>query len=100
MNVAEKRNRSRIIKLEGALLAFWPGAQVVSQLLVAANRGPEDIVGNRVAILEVDRSADLHDRDMGREHQALLINQRVLGWRRKSFTLDDVHINHRLARDA
>src|SRR5438552_10215635 len=98
MNVAEKRNRSRIIKLEGALLAFWPGAQVVSQLLVAANGGPEDIVGDRVAVLEVNRSADLHDRDMGREHQALLINQRVLGWRRKSFTLDDVHINHRLAR--
>ena len=54
VNVAEQRDHARIIKLEGLLLSLGPCPQVVSQLLVAADRDPEDVVRYAVAVEKIN----------------------------------------------
>src|SRR5690242_20547233 len=60
MHIAEQRHCTWVIKLERSLLAFWPRSQVVRQLLVAANRGPEDVVRYSVTVQEVNRCSNLY----------------------------------------
>src|ERR1700674_5658316 len=49
MDVAQQRYRSGSIELEYALLSRWPGPEVVAQLLISADRGPEDVVRHFIA---------------------------------------------------
>ena len=47
MHVAEQRHDARLIERERTLLTLGPRAQIVSELLVAADRSPEDVVLHR-----------------------------------------------------
>src|SRR5208283_2135034 len=100
MYIAQQRHHTRVIELEGALLALRPGSQIMAQFLVAANRRPEHVVLDRVAVLEIHRRADLNDHDVRLEEQTFLVYQNRFGGSGERFTLDGIHINHRLTRDA
>src|SRR6516165_1519085 len=74
MNVAQQRHNPWSIKREWPLFALWPRPQVVSFLLVAADRGPEHVVLHVVTVLELHRCSLLHDHDMRAEHQTFLVH--------------------------
>ncbi len=74
MNIAEERHHAWVSKLEGLPLTLWPGPQVVSQLLVPTNSGPEDVVSYAVAIEELNRCALLNHYKVRHEHQAFLVD--------------------------
>ena len=100
MYVAEQRHDARLVKGERTLFALRPGSQIVSGLLVGANRGPEDVVGHVVAIQEVDRCTLLHHHDVRREHQSFLVDHRMLFGSGESFPRNRIDVDHRMALHA
>src|SRR5450631_2894286 len=94
VDVAKQWHYTRGIELEGLLVALGPCTEVVSVLLVAADRGPEHVVLHVVAVLEVNRRPDLNDRDVRTEHQAFLVDQRFRrgGW--KCLSLNSIDVNN------
>src|SRR5438105_10827238 len=100
MHIAQQGHSARIVELERALLALRPGAQVVTEFLVTAHVGPENVVRDFVAIQELDGSAGLHDSNVWLKKQALLVYYGTLGWRGKGLALNCVHVDDRLAGHA
>ena len=95
VDVAEEWDYAGVIELEGLLLSFGPGAEVVSELLVAADGDPEDVVGYGVAVEEVDSGALSDGDDVGYEHQAFLVDQGMLcGWG-EGFSGDGLDVDDR-----
>src|SRR6185437_16931458 len=52
MNVAKQWHHSCRVEFERLLLTLWPGAEVMAQLLVAADGSPKDVVSDTVAVKE------------------------------------------------
>src|SRR5579859_104235 len=78
MDIAQKRNNAGVVKLEALLLSLGPGAEVVPELLVAADRDPEDVMRDAVAVEKVHSGALLNDNQVRDKHQALLVDDDVL----------------------
>src|SRR5271166_4618279 len=95
VHVAQQRHHTWRTECEWPLFALRPRAQIVSVLLVAADRRPKHIVLHVVTILEFHRSSYLHDQKVWTEHQALLVHQRFLGGSRERLAGDCIHVNNR-----
>src|SRR5271167_392358 len=93
MNVAKQRHYAGVVELEGTLLALRPGAKIVSKFFVATDRWPEDVVLYVVAVQELDRCPNLNDHNVRVEHQALLVHDGLLRWRRERFALNGIHVH-------
>src|ERR1700686_1919773 len=100
MDIAQRSYHARVIKLERTLFAFWPRAEVMSELLVAIDGGPEHIVGDAIAIQEVDGSPLLHYDNVRHEHQTLLVDNRFRRRRRKGLACNRFDVYHRFALHA
>src|SRR5439155_20618668 len=55
MHVAKERSRAEVIELERFLLTLRPGAKIVRELLVSADRRPVNIVADGIAVQELYR---------------------------------------------
>src|SRR5579859_4564298 len=74
MHVAQQRNAAEIIELERFLFALGPGAEIMSELFVAADRWPIYVVADSVAVQEVDRGPLLHSHDARDERHFPLVD--------------------------
>ena len=77
-----------------------PCAQVMPELLITADGGPEDVVRDAVAIEKVDRRALLDDSNMGNKRQPLLVDGDALRRGGEGFAGNGFNVNHRLAIDS
>src|SRR5580704_2691271 len=94
VNVAQQWHHTRRTECEWPLFALWPCAEVVSILLVAADRRPKHIVLHVVTVLELHRSSYLHDKKVRIEDQALLVHKWFLAGSREGLAGDGVHVNN------
>src|SRR5579863_2446418 len=100
MDITEQRYDARIIKLERLPLPFGPRTEIVPELLVAADRRPEDVVRDAVAIEEFDRCALHHCGNMRNKHQPLLVDGDMLSWSWEGLAGDGLDVDNGLAADA
>src|SRR5215469_6280572 len=94
VHVTEQRHNARLVEGERSLLALGPGTEIVSGLLVAADRRPKDVMGDVVTVEEVDGCSLLHDYDVGIKHQALLIDHGMILGSRKGLARNRVNVNY------
>src|ERR1700757_3848367 len=92
MDIAQHRHCTRLVEGEGTLLAFRPGPEVVSSLLVPADCSPKDVLGSVFAVLEVHGRTLLHHDDVRRKHQTFLIDYWVLLWSGESLARNGVDV--------
>jgi hypothetical protein len=97
MNVAKQWHHSCRVEFERLLLTLWPGAEVMAQLLVAADGSPKDVVSDTVAVKEGNCGAGLDRYDVRMEGQAFLVDHRLLRGRGKCLSRYRVNVNHRLS---
>src|SRR5579863_1355515 len=88
MDIAEHWNDARLVECEGTLFAFRPGSQIVSGLLIRADRGPKDVVLHGIAVQKFYRCALLNGHDVRRKHQSFLIHDRMVLGCGKSLSRD------------
>src|SRR5450432_403556 len=100
MDIAQQRHGARVVELEILLLPLRPSAEVVRQLLVAADRDPKSVVRDRVTVQEFDGCALLNSHETGLKLQAFLIHDRLLGRTGEDLACDGLDVNHRLTVDA
>src|SRR3974390_249773 len=98
MYIAEQRHHARGVELKGAFLAFRPRTHVMAILLVPADRRPEDIVLDRIIVLEINRRPFLHHQNGGAKAQALLVHENRLAWGRETLAGNGVNIDDGLPR--
>ena len=72
----------------------------MAQLLVAADGSPKDVVGDAVAVEEVDGRADLDRREMRLEDQTLSGRSRDAEWAREMSSLKSCQRKPRTARNS
>src|SRR5215469_3072175 len=97
MDVAKQRRHTRLLELVGPLLPLRPGPDVMSCLLIAADRRPKHVVLLIVVVDELDGRPLLHDQDVGDKRQVLLAHDGLLRRRRKCLAGYRVYIDHGLS---
>src|SRR5437016_2838247 len=98
VHVAEQGCHTYIVELERLLLALWPGAQVVRQLLVAADGGPVDVVPDGVAVQEFHRSALLGRNDVRNKRHFPLVDHHRIFRSVKFLVRNDIHVHRNVLR--
>ena len=93
VDVAEEWHYAGVIEFECLLLSLGPCSQVVSELLVATDGDPEDVVGDSVTVEEVDGGALGDGYDVGHEHQTFLVDEDVLGRWGEGFSGDGFDVD-------
>src|ERR1035438_1204377 len=94
MNVAEERYDTRVLELERFPLTLRPSAEVMTELLVAIDGRPEDVVGNAVAVEKFDGRALLNRHNVRHKHQAFLVDGDVLCGRREGFAGNTFNVDN------
>src|SRR5579864_713981 len=90
--VAKKRSRTEIVELEWLLISLRPSAEIVRELLVAADRRPVHVVADRVAVQEVHSSTLLHGNDMRDERHFALVDHHMFARGIELLVCDYIHV--------
>src|SRR6516162_5044014 len=60
IDIKQQRDHAGLVKFERPPFALGPGAEIVSSLLIPANRWPENMVLHAIVVLKLDRRPLLH----------------------------------------